>query len=195
MSRPPTMHVGTSEKAFNGGLIDFHENVLRADLSPYVMSSPAAMMYQPSQPQFVQTSQSYMNPQQYNSQPFMATQCIPGPQSFMPTQCIPGPQSFMPTQCIPGPPSFVHLNGQVYRPVGEELAPPDPPSSPVTTNVDIENEVNRRVQQKVDEAMNKLKPHSVSSSRSTSGKKDNKKDPLQALQRINSTMRQCVASR
>ena len=183
MSRPPTMHVGTSEKAFNGGLIDFHENVLRADLSPYVMSSPAAMMYQPSQPQFVQTSQSYMNPQQYNSQPFMATQCIPGPQSFMPTQCI------------PGPPSFVHLNGQVYRPVGEELAPPDPPSSPVTTNVDIENEVNRRVQQKVDEAMNKLKPHSVSSSRSTSGKKDNKKDPLQALQRINSTMRQCVASR
>jgi len=185
------MHVG-AEKSFNGGLIDFHENVLRADLSPYL--SPQQQFVQAQPQQFIQAQQQQFIQSQYPPSSMSQTpQFISSAPQFISStpQFISSPPSqFMPTQCIPGPPSFVHLNGQVYRPVADELTPP--PEPPAPTPKDLDREFNRRVQQSVDEAMSKLKPVVGTSTR---GKKDKKENVKQTLQQLNTSMRQCIPTR
>jgi len=187
------MHVG-AEKSFNGGLIDFHENVLRADLSPYL--SPQQQFVQAQLPQqFVQAQQ----PQQFIQSPYPPSSMSQTPQFISSTpqfvsstpQFVSSTPPFMPTQCIPGPPSFVHLNGQVYRPVSDELTPPPAPEPPAPTPKDLDREFNRRVQKSVDEAMSKLKPVGTSV---RGNKRDKKENVQQTLQKLNTSMRQCIPS-
>lgn len=173
------MHVST-EKPYNGGLIDFHENVLRADLSPYLQPQPA----------YPSVSGSFMQaPQIISPQPMAQyIQPQPAPQ-FIQAQ----PAQFVfPPQCVAGPSLYYHINGEKYQHVGADTATAEAPPSPTSTADTIvvkERDVQSRVRKTADEVMNKLAKAQNTRSNATC-RKDKKKPSVETeLQRINSNMR------
>lgn len=167
------------ENPYNGGLIDFHESVLKADLNSalYAQQMAAQNQYQAQFPYQgapglpVGAGMLPVNPQMLacNTPNPYATHAA---NTFLPPQVqaqIPGHSMMMspaPAQCIAGPPAFLHLHGKVYAPVEESVAAtpaaPDPqPRAAVKEQAGgpsaktFDRMVEKRVEQKVDEFFSK----------------------------------------
>lgn len=176
MSRPPTMQV-PQENPYNGGLIDFHESVLKADLGSalYAQQLAAQNQYQaqfqyqngvslPNTPVVQQVGSSIPNPYMTHVQTGIPShlQGQQHMQSMMMAQA--------PAQCIAGPPAFLHLHGKVYAPVEESgtaaPAAPEPQArvaakepSPQQSAKSFDRMVEKRIEQKVNEFVSKnIKP-------------------------------------
>lgn len=161
MSRPPTMQA-PNEAVHNGGLIDFHESVLRADLSSALYAQAqahaqaAAAAAQP--PYGVGLQGPYGVP---------TVACAPYTQAAFPSLPAMGAPAMQapPAACIAGPPSFVHLHGQMYKPVepvqegagvaaeAGQTAPREPRAAPSAKAID--RMVEQRVEQRVNEFLAK----------------------------------------
>ena len=200
------------ENNHNGGLIDFHESALRADLGSALYSQALAgqSMYQTNGAGLCHPVQAGLGvqagfPQVGLGQPAYAQPAYAQPAYAQPAYAQPGYAPAMamtqaPAQCIAGPPAFVHLHGQVYRPVEEAAAgaPPVPesvapragrePAKPQSVK-SIERMVEKRVEQRVEEFLAKTSKDKAAS-RNT-GKKN--KDALfqqESLRSLNQKMRQ-----
>jgi hypothetical protein len=188
------------ENVHNGGLIDFHESVLRADLNSAIYAHAQAAAAQNQYQSGLQAP--YQCPPVASSPYAMAGPMMPLPGGFQPPihpgMGAPLPQG--PSQCIAGPPSFVHLHGQMYKPV--EPAPEatgapadagrqaikEAPAPPSVKSID--RMVEKRVEQRVNEFLAKTSRSKASVSRSQGrrGRQD-PNDPRDALRGLNQEMR------
>lgn len=179
MSRPPNMQA-PQENSYNGGLIDFHESVLRStDLGQamYAQQLAAQNQYQSSYQPIPQTYGAMPGAPvgtpnlAYGMGAPYAGNGVPAPVQSFYQQPAAGPppgtaQSMMmaqaTSQCIAGPPAFLHLHGKVYAPVEDAAtgvpAAPEPqartavkePAGPPSGKT-FDRVVEKRIEQKVDE--------------------------------------------
>ena len=184
----------------NGGLIDFHESALRADLGSAL---------------YAHQSMSQSMPQNAYHPGIGLGQPVPagfGMQSGFPPAGLAQPgfaqtgfaqpayaMAQAPSQCIAGPPAFVHLHGQVYRPVEEALGTPSAPEPVAPRDCkeaakpksakSIERMVEQRVEQRVEEFLAKT---SKGRPASRNQAKRNQDDSLhrESLKSLNQQMRQ-----
>ena len=189
------------ENVHNGGLIDFHESVLRADLNSaiyaHAQAAAAQNQYQPG------LQAPYPCPPVASSPYGMGGPMMPQhggfPPPLHPGMGAPVPQG--PSHCIAGPPSFVHLHGQMYKPVEAAPeatgAPADPagrqaikeaPAAPSVKSID--RMVEKRVEQRVNEFLAKTGKGKASVGRAHGrrGRQD-PNDPRDALRGLNQEMR------
>lgn len=168
------------ENSYNGGLIDFHESALRADLGAalYAHQLAAAQHPQysvaPAAPQY--PIQAHSHPHAHQAAPAgyappvqqyafaQAPGTVPGVQSMMMAQApSAAPQSMMMAQaqgqCIAGPPAFLHLHGKTYAPVEEtqvSTSEPVPPRASLKEAVipsgkNLDRMVEERIEKRVNE--------------------------------------------
>lgn len=156
------------ENPYNGGLIDFHESALRADLSGALYAHQLAAaahqaQYAPAYP--VQAQVHHPHPHAHAYAPQAAPYQSPLQPQFAPVQPVaPAVQSMMmaqaPGQCIAGPPAFLHLHGQVYAPIEESAAPAAEPAlkekpAAAPSGKALDRLVEQRVEQRVNEYFSK----------------------------------------
>ena len=179
MSRPPTMQA-PQENSYNGGLIDFHDSVIRADLGQalYAQQMAAQNQYQSTFPTSagayatMPVASGMPSPMTYG--PY-AGNGMPGPmQAMYPQQgsipsTNPAPSMMMAPgqpQCIAGPPAFLHLHGKVYAPVEDSTVDASAASEPqaratvkepatLPSGKTFDRVVEKRIEQKVDEFISK----------------------------------------
>jgi hypothetical protein len=194
------------ENPYNGGLIDFHDSALRADLSAALYAhqlaaaqstqyaqAPAAGPYpiqaHAASPYPMQAHAAYPpappQPQHYHAayaQPAAPAPLAPPVQSMVMAQA--------PGQCIAGPPAFLHLHGQVYAPIEESAAPTPEPAAlkaapAVPSGKALDRMVEQRVEQRVNEYFSKNKAKALGASvRSRKAAK-----PEATLKELNGAMR------
>jgi hypothetical protein len=183
------------ENPYNGGLIDFHESAVRADLGAALYAHQLAAAQHAQYPVAAQAPQypiqahphahahqaAYAPPAQQYQSPYAAAG-VPAPpvQSMM----------MAPGQCIAGPPAFLHLHGKVYAPIEESAAPvPEPATlkeaAPAPSGRDLDRMVERRVEQRVNEYFSKNKGKALG----TAMRKGKQPKPEASLKELNGAMR------
>jgi hypothetical protein len=191
------------ENPYNGGLIDFHENALRADLGAALYAHQlaaaqaqySAAVQQPQYPGLAQAPQYPLQAHPHPQQP--AVYAPPAPQyqaPYPPGQPTPVQSMVMsqaPGQCIAGPPAFLHLHGKVYAPV-EESAPATPePSALKEAAAPSSKSLDRLVEKRVEERVNEFFAKSGKSKGlgASIRKKNQPKEDATTLKQLNSQMR------
>ena len=170
------------ENAYNGGLIDFHESALRADLGAALYAHQAAVAQaqysaaaqqpqysaaaqQPQYPGLAQAPQYQLQAHQHQhphaAYPQPATQYqapFPPPPTSQPA-IHPPIQSMMmsqaPGQCIAGPPAFLHLHGKVYAPIEENAAQAPEPVAPRAALKEAAAPSSKSIDRRVEERVEK----------------------------------------
>ena len=174
------MRTATVERAVNGGLIDFQDNVIRADMSSAIFASQA----QACHPMHAAgLSMAY--------QPMPAIQAM----HAMPMQS--GYQAGLPglaSNCIAGPPAYFHVNGQVYRPAETEIATHSADAgmekraakqSIEQVQRNLEQQVQRNIQAKLQEFERRNRFSAPTSTKPREGRRTGKRgDSLQQQKRI-----------
>lgn len=186
------------ENSYNGGLIDFHESVIKADLGQALYAQQLAAqnqyqsVYQPI-PQTYGAPGMVCGPYAGNGMPGPMQSPFPAP-GAPPPMMMAQPQS----QCIAGPPAFLHLHGKVYAPVEDAIttapAASEPQARPaVNTPVatpsgkSFDRVVEKRIEQKVDEFISKNFKGKTATDKSMK-KKNGGKDDF-GLKDLNNAMR------
>jgi len=186
------------ENPYNGGLIDFHESAIRADLGAALYAHQLAAAQHAQYPVAPQPAPQYPAHPHAHAHAH-AHQAAPAPYAPPAQQYqapyAPGPiQSMMmaqaPGQCIAGPPAFLHLHGKVYAPIEESAAPtPDPVAlkepAPAPSGKTLDRMVEQRVEQRVNEYFAKNKGKSLGAAM----RKGKQAKPEASLKELNGAMR------
>ena len=195
------------ENPYNGGLIDFHESALRADLGAALYAHQLAAA---QHPQYSAPPQAPQYPIQAHSHPQQGGYAPPTQQpvgyaqpaqqyGFAPAPAANQVQSMMmaqaPGQCIAGPPAFLHLHGKTYAPVDETAVatsePIPPRASLKEAAIPSGKALDRLVEERIEKRVNEFFTKSGSKAKTlgASARKGKSKDDSSTLKQLNGQMR------